>query len=68
MTIAEGGLARRNVTDISGRDETVYLATIKKLVMAGKTPSDVLLEGIADEPSLVDAIIRRTKLSPAART
>ena len=68
VTIAEGGLARRNVTDISGRDETVYLATIKKLVMAGKTPSDVLLEGIADEPSLVDAIIRRTKLSPAART
>ena len=64
VEIAEGGLARRRVKDAQGRDETVYLADIKRLVSLQKTPADELLEGMKDEKDVVEAVIRRAKLVP----
>ena len=67
LEIAEGGLARRRLLDAGGRDETIFLADIKRLVARGMTPADVLLEGMSDEKDLVAAVIRRTRLVPSPR-
>ena len=61
VEIAEGGLVRRA---INGRDESIFLADLKRLVSQGKTPADELLLGIEDEPDLVAAVIRRATLTP----
>lgn len=62
VEIAEGGLRRRRRLDSAGRDESRFLAPIKKLVSQGLTPADVLLDGMADERDFVGAVIRRTRL------
>ena len=64
VEIAEGGLRRRNVRDAKGHDETVHLASLKRLVSQGKSPADVLLEGMGAEKDFVQAVIRRAKLTP----
>jgi glutamate--cysteine ligase len=66
VEIAEGGLRRRAVRDAKGQDETVHLAGIKKLVSQGKSPADVLLDGMGAEKDFVKAVIRRAKLAPRA--
>jgi glutamate--cysteine ligase len=63
VAIAEGGLERRARLDAAGNDERVYLAALRKLVAQGKTPADVLLDGIDKEPDLAAAIVRRTALA-----
>lgn len=65
VEIAEGGLRRRAVRDAKGQDETVHLASLKRLVSQGKSPADVLLEGMGAEKDFVQAVIRRAKLKPA---
>ncbi len=67
VEIAEGGLRRRRVLDSAGRDETVFLSDLKRLVAQSKTPADVLLAGMSEEKDFVGAVIRRTRLVPAAR-
>ena len=64
VTIAEGGLERRARLDATGRDERIYLTPLRNLVAQGKTPADVLLEGIDREPDLAAAIVKRTALAP----
>jgi glutamate--cysteine ligase len=63
VTIAEGGLERRARLDATGRDERVYLTPLRSLVAQGKTPADVLLDGIDREPDLAAAIVKRTALA-----
>jgi glutamate--cysteine ligase len=63
VEIAEGGLQRRARLDASGRDERIYLAPLRALVAQGRTPADVLLDGIDREPDLAAAIVKRTALA-----
>ena len=44
VSLAEAGLARRQIPDSKGRDETQYLAPLKKIVESGKTNADIMLE------------------------
>jgi glutamate--cysteine ligase len=63
ISIAEGGLARRGVIDAAtGQDERVHLMKLRSLVERGRTPADVLLDGIEREPDLGAAIIERAAL------
>jgi glutamate--cysteine ligase len=62
VTMAEGGLERRQRLNAKGKDERVHLARLKALVASAKTPADVLLEGIEKEPDLATAIAERSAL------
>ena len=44
LALAEGGLKARNRLDAEGRDETVFLATLRDRVASGKVPADRLLD------------------------
>jgi glutamate--cysteine ligase len=62
VTIADGGLERRAILDSKGKDERIHLVRLRKLVDEGRTPADVLLDGIDREPDLAKAILDRTAL------
>jgi glutamate--cysteine ligase len=63
VSIAEGGLERRAIVDKkSGKDERWHLARLRKMVGEGRSPADLLLEGIDREPDLAKAIVERTTL------
>ena len=44
MVLAHRGLARRGHVDVLGRDETRYLEPLDRIVEAGRTPAEVMLE------------------------
>jgi glutamate--cysteine ligase len=63
VAIADGGLGRRaRIDGASGKDERVHLARLRKLVGEGRTPADVLLEGLDREKDVPAAIVERTAL------
>ncbi len=62
VAIADGGLERRKRLSPSGKDERVHLNRLRQLVGEGKTPADVLLEGMDREPSPASAIVERSTL------
>ena len=62
IEIAEGGLERRGHLSPSGKDERAHLTRLKELVAAGKSPADVLLEGIEHHRDMRAEIIRRCDL------
>ena len=62
IEIAEGGLERRGHLSPSGKDERAHLTRLKELVAAGRTPADVLLDGIEHVPNMRAEIIRRCEL------
>ena len=62
VSVAEGGLRRRARLDASGRDESVHLARLRRLVSEGRTPADLLLDGIERERDLGKAILERSSL------
>ncbi|HMJ12742.1 MAG TPA: glutamate-cysteine ligase family protein [Polyangiaceae bacterium] len=63
VEIAQGGLRRRKRLSSEGRDETIHLARLAELVAAGKTPADVLVEGLGNEDrDLRREILARTRL------
>jgi glutamate--cysteine ligase len=62
VSIADGGLERRAIVDPNcGQDERVHLARLRRLVGEGKTPADVLLEGMRGDNDPA-AIVARTSL------
>ncbi len=63
VDLAEAGLKRRARLDARGRDESVHLEALRALVSHGKTPADVLLEGMAEEPDPLAAIAKRSALA-----
>jgi glutamate--cysteine ligase len=64
VAIAEAGLERRNIVDpASGKDERVHLARLRKLVGEGRTPADVLLEGMDREKDPAKAMLERSALA-----
>jgi glutamate--cysteine ligase len=44
VALSEAGLARRQITDSKGRDETQYLEPLREIVITGKTNADIMLE------------------------
>ena len=61
--LASEGLRRRNKIGEDGADECRYLEPLVALVQAGKTPADVLLEGLnANDPQLAEKILERTTI------
>jgi glutamate--cysteine ligase len=62
VSIAEGGLERRAIVDGSGHDERKHLARLKRLVGAGRTPADALLDGMEREADPRAAMVERTAL------
>jgi glutamate--cysteine ligase len=63
VAIAEGGLERRGRLDgKGGKDERVHLARLRKLVGEGRTPADVLLEGMEAEADPARAMLERAAL------
>jgi glutamate--cysteine ligase len=63
VALAEAGLGRRGRIDAStGKDERVHLARLRRLVGAGKTPADVLLDGLDRETDPAAAILARAAL------
>jgi glutamate--cysteine ligase len=63
VDLADGGLERRRRLDGRGRDERVHLARLRKLVGEGKTPADVLLEGMDHEKDPLAAMVERSSLT-----
>jgi glutamate--cysteine ligase len=63
IDLADGGLERRRRLDSRGKDERVHLARLRALVGQGKTPADVLLEGMDREKDPVAAIVERSSLT-----
>jgi glutamate--cysteine ligase len=57
LDLARGGLARHAVKDARGRDETMYLDPIARLVEAGRTPAQLLLAAVEGAPDFRSAVI-----------
>src|SRR5262249_28074008 len=53
LEIAKSGLDRFAEVDTEGNDETVYLRRLSELVMAGKCPTDDVLEHVRDPMQLL---------------
>jgi glutamate--cysteine ligase len=62
VAIADGGLERRARTGPGGKDERVHLTRLRKLVGEGRTPADVLLEGMNRESDPERAMLERAAL------
>jgi glutamate--cysteine ligase len=63
VEIARGGLARRARLSSAGSDETIHLRRLVDLVGQGKTPADVLTEGLGSgDADLRREILARTRL------
>jgi glutamate--cysteine ligase len=61
LEIASGGLARRARINSRGKDERIHLARLSALTQAGRSPADVLSDGLAAD----DAGFRRELLARA---
>ncbi len=63
LAIAAGGLARRARLNKAGKDERVHLERISALVAKGRSPADVLVEGLdASDPDLRREILERSRI------
>ncbi|MEZ4223606.1 MAG: glutamate-cysteine ligase family protein [Polyangiaceae bacterium] len=63
LQLAEQGLEHRARKNARGQDERVHLATLRKLVEAGRCPADRLLEGLSPgDPDLRVEILARTRV------
>ena len=63
ISIGEGGLQRRARLDAQGRDESIHLGKLRKLAGEGKTPADLLLEGMDREKDPERAMLERATLN-----
>ncbi len=63
LAIAKTGLVRRARISAAGNDESVHLARLADLNESGRSPADLLLEGLTnDDPDLTSEIIARTRI------
>jgi glutamate--cysteine ligase len=62
VAIAEGGLVRRARKNAAGKDESIHLKRLRTLVGQGKTPADVLLDGMEREKDPLGAMLERAAL------
>jgi glutamate--cysteine ligase len=63
LEIASGGLARRSRLNSSGKDERIHLARLSALTESGRSPADVLTDGLdPDAPSFKASVLERAQL------
>ena len=63
LDIARAGLVRRDRKSPQGNDESIHLSRLTELTEAGRSPADVLTEGLSDDdPDLTREIIARTRI------
>jgi glutamate--cysteine ligase len=62
VSIADGGLVRRARKNAAGKDESIHLKRLRTLVGQGKTPADVLLDGMDREKDPLSAMLERAAL------
>ncbi len=63
LDLAWGGLARRARLDDRGQDETVHLRPLRDLVASGRTPADVITEGLRDgDPAFSAEVLARARI------
>lgn len=63
LDIATGGLNRRGKLNAQGQDESIYLRRLAELVGQGKSPADVLTEGLRDDdPDLRVEMLSRSQM------
>lgn len=63
LEIARSGLGRRGRLSAQGNDESVHLARLAELTETGRSPADVLTEGLSnDAPDLTREIVARTRI------
>jgi glutamate--cysteine ligase len=61
--IARGGLVRRARISGGGSDESIHLTRLAELNASGRSPADLLTEGLSnDDPDLEREIIARTRI------
>jgi glutamate--cysteine ligase len=62
LDIARAGLVRFNVVDEAGRDESMYIEPLIKLVERGQTPADALLEKLDFARPLMPQVLAHAQL------
>ena len=63
LEIASGGLARRARLNSNGKDERIHLARLSALTESGRSPADVLTEGLDPSASdFKDRVLARAQL------
>ncbi len=67
LALAAEGLERRGISAATGdacggKDETVHLARLRKLVATARTPADALLEGLERESAPSEAMLERVTI------
>jgi glutamate--cysteine ligase len=63
LEIASGGLERRARRNSRGKDERIHLARLSELNQAGRSPADVLTEGLdPDAPNFRREVLARAQL------
>jgi glutamate--cysteine ligase len=63
LEISTGGLQRRARLSSNGNDESIHLARLRELAETGKSPADLLSDGLSnDDPDLTSEIIARARL------
>ena len=63
LEISSDGLLRRARLNASGKDERIHLVRLSALTEAGRSPADVLTEGLdPSEPNFTAAVLARAQL------
>jgi glutamate--cysteine ligase len=62
IEIASGGLERRARLNADGRDERVFLEPLAELVNSGRSPADLLTDGLERASDLRAEILRRCRI------
>jgi glutamate--cysteine ligase len=62
LELSRGGLVRHAIKDASGRDESVYLAPLARLVEQGRTPAQGLLAAVEGAPDFRSAVVAAASL------
>jgi glutamate--cysteine ligase len=67
LEIASGGLSRRGRLGPTGRDESVFLEPLSRLVSAGQCPADVLKKGLQPGDPVTPAVALRAEVESTSR-
>ena len=62
LTLSEAGLERRACRTAAGKDERVHLASLKTLVLSGRTPAEKLLAAMRSSSDTREQILRLTDI------
>ena len=63
LDVSAAGLQRAACMNAEGQDETVYLASLRALVLAGKTPAEELLERVSASGDFRAGVISATRVA-----